>query len=45
MTHIFAYNGLTFLESSRRADVKLLTCRPNAATYRFRDIRGQIAKI
>jgi len=32
----------TFLESSRRADVKLLTS--NAATYRFRDIRGQMAK-
>jgi len=35
---------LTFLESSRRADVKSwLTC--NAPTYRFRDIRGQMAKI
>jgi len=35
---------LTFLESSRRADVKLqLTC--NAPTYRFRDIRGEMAKI
>jgi len=32
-------SSLTFLESSRRADVKLkLTC--NAATYRFRDICG-----
>jgi len=50
MQHIFAHNWLpwgataqtapwlTFLESPRRADVKLqLTC--NAAIYRFRDIR------
>ena len=35
---------ITFLENSRQADFKLqLTC--NAATYRFREIRGQTAKI
>ena len=53
MQHIFAYNGLpwratalwlTLLERSDRAHVKLyLTC--NSPTYRFRDIRGQMAKI
>jgi len=49
MQHIFVYNGLpwrlpphqlTFLESSRRAHVKLAR---NASTYRFRDICGQMA--
>jgi len=34
----------TFLEMSRRADVRLLLTS-NAATYRFRDIRCQMAKI
>jgi len=32
----------TFFESSRRADVKLSLTR-NAATYRFRDIRDEMA--
>jgi len=35
---------LYILERFRRADVKLLLMR-NAATYRFRDIRGELAKI
>jgi len=35
----------TFLESPRRADVKLYILTCNAATYRFRDIRGQTAEI
>ena len=56
MAHILAHNGLseggggycvmtvTFLESSRQADVKLQLIY-NTATYRFQDIRTQMAKI